>query len=417
MLATGLLPRGRLLLITGILTVFLLSVTPIGFGQRAVNVYTDYPYVVIHEGKELSLELHLTNAGGQEEEVLLSVEGPDGWDARFETASYPTIQIGAVSLRPGQTGKDAVTIRFKARPPAGTPADTYTFVLRAKGEDGRLIREIPIEVRLKGEAPPEEVSTEEGLELTTDYPSLQGAPGDQVSFNVSIHNKASEERIVDLGANAPIGWRIGFVPRYQSQQITSIKVAGNGTETIRVQVTPPAAAVSGEVPIEFVARAGSVEERLDLSVTVLGTPDLKLGSEAEITGTGETRNINATEGRERTYTFYLWNEGTAPLHDLHLFASKPQDWEVTVEPERIALLEPISKTRKPEAITVKIRPRSRAIPGDYRVTVTAAAQEEHDHIDIRVSVGSSMKWGWIGVGVVLIVVAGLVGIFVRLGRR
>jgi len=120
MMATGLLPRGRFLLITGILTAALLSVTGIGFGQRAVNVYTDYPSVVIHEGKELSLEIHLTNAGGQEENVLLSVEGPDGWNARFETSSYPMIQIQAVSLRPGQTEEDRITIRFKARPPAPT---------------------------------------------------------------------------------------------------------------------------------------------------------------------------------------------------------------------------------------------------------------------------------------------------------
>lgn len=415
MLATRLLSRGRFLLITGALTIAVLSVTPIGFSQRAVNVYTDYPSVVINEGKELSLDLHLTNAGGQEEEVLLSIEGPDGWDARFESTSYPTIQIQAVSLRPGQTGKDAVTIRFKARPPAGTTPEVYSFALIAKGEDGTLIRRIPIEVTLKGEAPAEETSGE-GLDLSTDYPSLQASPGSQVSFNVTIHNKASDERVVDLGALAPLGWQIGFVPRYQNQQITSIKIAGNGRETVRVQVTPPMTA-SGDVPLTFVAKTGSVEEKLDLTVTVEGTPSLKLGTEAEITGTGETRNISATEGRERTYTFYLWNEGTAPLHDLHLFATKPQDWEVTVDPERIDVLQPISQTRKPEAVTVKIRPRSRAIPGDYQVTVTAAAQEQHDHIDIRVSVGSSMKWGWIGVGIVLIVVAGLVAIFVRLGRR
>jgi len=279
-----------------------------------------------------------------------------------------------------------VTIRFKARPPADSPPDVYPFTLIAKGKDGTVIRKIPIEVTLTGEGSAEEASTDEGLELSTDYPSLQAAPGDQISFDVRIQNKASDERVVDLGAIAPLGWRIAFVPRYQSQQITSIKIGGNGTETIRVQVTPPMTA-SGDVPITFVARTGSVEEKLDLTVTVHGEPDLKLGTEAEITGTGETRNIRATEGRERTYTFYLWNEGTAPLHDLHLFASKPQDWEVTVEPERIDVLDPISQTRKPEAITVKIRPRSRAIPGDYQVTITAAAQEQHDHIDIRVSVG------------------------------
>ena len=87
------------------------------------------------------------------------------------------------------------------------------------------------------------------------------------------------------------------------------------------------------------------------------------------------------------------------------------------EPERLDTLEPLAETRKPEAVDVIITPRSRAIPGDYQVTLTAASNEGREQMQLRVTVGASMGWGWVGVGVVVIVVAGLTGIFVRLGRR
>ena len=73
--------------------------------------------------------------------------------------------------------------------------------------------------------------------------------------------------------------------------------------------------------------------------------------------------------------------------------------------------------RKPEAVDVIIKPRSRAIPGDYQVTLTAAGQEEREQMLLRVTVGASMGWGWVGVGVVVFVIAALTGVFVRLGRR
>jgi uncharacterized membrane protein len=38
-------------------------------------------------------------------------------------------------------------------------------------------------------------------------------------------------------------------------------------------------------------------------------------------------------------------------------------------------------------------------------------------MELRVTVRSSTAWGWIGIGVIVVVIAGLVTLFIRMGRR
>jgi hypothetical protein len=80
--------------------------------------------------------LVLQNTGPAPETILLEVSGPTGWNARFETSSYPTIQIGAVYLLADPEKK--TTIKFRAKPPSGAKAGEYTFNLVARTTDGKL---------------------------------------------------------------------------------------------------------------------------------------------------------------------------------------------------------------------------------------------------------------------------------------
>ncbi|RLE31655.1 hypothetical protein DRJ27_01425, partial [Candidatus Acetothermia bacterium] len=170
-------------------------------------------------------------------------------------------------------------------------------------------------------------------------------------------------------------------------------------------------------PLTFVASAGEGEAKLDLKAVITGTYELRLGSEAEVFGKGDTRNIKATAGKERVFKLYIWNEGSAPITDIDFYASKPKGWEVSFKPEKLESLEPLAQTLKPEVVEVIVKPKERAIPGDYEINITAAGKEDRESLKLRVTVGAAMSWGWVGVAVIVVVVAGLTGIFVRLGRR
>ncbi|MEN3010692.1 MAG: NEW3 domain-containing protein [Candidatus Bipolaricaulaceae bacterium] len=384
--------------------------------ERSFVFYTEYPTVVLSPDRELSLDVILRNTGVSSETVVLEVAGPSGWNARFETSSYPVMQIGAVYLL--AEAEKPTTVRFKAKPPSGARAGTYTFTLTARTEDGKLSQSLPVRVVLQATPTPTDTEKETKLTLSVSYPSLENPAGKDFTYDITIRNEASTERVVNLRGQVPFLWRAYFTPRWQTDtRITSIKVGANSTETVRFVVTPPVGVEQGEYPLVFVAQADGDTASLSLKAVVTGTYDLRLGTESEVTGQGDTRNIRATEGRERTFTLYLWNAGTAPLTNLTFFATKPAGWEVTFVPERIEELPPLSLALKPEKVTVKIKPAARAIPGDYQVSLVASATQDREQMDLRVTVAAGMGWGWVGVGVVVVVVAGLTGIFVRLGRR
>ena len=415
-----LFPSSKWILVLPLLLAIAGTVAAAGpaLGQQAVQFYTDYPAVVIGEGQDLSLTVKLDNQLSTPVEAELSASGPEGWNPRFETSSYPTLTVTAVRV-PGSTdkGNGEAVLKFKASPPKDAAPGDYTFTLTAKSPDGKLLGEFPVTVTYNAKKPAESKPSENKLTLSVDYPSLEGAAGKDIKFTVQIRNQSDKDRMVELAAQLPFGWRGYFSPQYQSQHITSFKINANGTERIQFTVTPPYGVKEGKYPITFAAKAGDETETLELTAVVTGTPELQLGSEAEVTGTGDTRNIHATAGKERHFTLYLWNKGTAPARDLSFYASKPKGWEVKFNPDHMDQVAPLAETGKPETVDVIITPAQRAIPGDYQVTITVAGAESHESMDLRVSVGASMGWGWVRVGVVVIVVAGLTAIFVRLGRR
>ncbi|NOX44588.1 MAG: hypothetical protein GXO72_02460 [Caldiserica bacterium] len=397
----------------------LIAFSVVGLSQepkRDFAFYAVYPHIVLPEGKEVNLDVVLVNYGENPEEIVFEIAGPEDWNPRLETSSYPRTEIKGLYLLPGEDAK--ATVKFRAKPPEDAESGDYTFELVARTADGALEKRFTITVTYQRE---KKETTEEqqvkGLTLLVDYPALENPAGEKFEYEIQIKNEADEDRIVELKAQVPFGWRAYFTPRWKDQRITSIKVNGNASEWIKFVVTPPFGVEKGEYPLTFVASADGVEAKLDLKATVTGTYDLRLGSEAEVFGKGDTRNIKATAGKERIFKLYIWNEGTAPITDIDFFASKPKDWEVKFNPEKLDSLDPIAQTLKPTVVEVKIVPKERAIPGDYEITITAAGKEDREAMKLRVTVGAAMSWGWIGVAVIVVVVAGLTGIFVRLGRR
>ena len=381
------------------------------------SFYTQYPALIIGEDQEVSLYLKLKDLGSEPVDVVLSVSGPEDWEPKFETSSYPTLEIKAVHLLPDQ--KEALQIRFKAKPPKDAKNGDYKFLLTAATKDGAVKHTLEITVTLQGKKEETEEKAKEPLELMVDYPTLENAAGKDFVYTIQIKNQTDKDQMVEMSADLPTAWRAYFTPRWQeSTHITSIKVSSHSTENVRFVVTPPYGVEKGEYPIKFKAKAGDYQASLDLKAVVTGTYELGLASEAEVTGSGDTWNIKATEGKERIFTLYLYNKGSAPITNIKFFATRPpQGWKVEFKPDTLKSLPPTLSASDLGKVQVVITPPARAIPGDYQITITASGEEDHKSAQLRVTVGASMGWGWIGVGVVVFVVAGLTGVFVRLGRR
>ena len=64
-----------------------------------------------------------------------------------------------------------------------------------------------------------------------------------------------------------------------------------------------------------------------------------------------------------------------------------------------------------------ITPYEDALVGDYSISVSVEGEKASKVIELRTTVKASAAWGWVGIGIIVMVIAGLFGIFRWLGRR
>ena len=94
-------------------------------------------------------------------------------------------------------------------------------------------------------------------------------------------------------------------------------------------------------------------------------------------------------------------------------SSQPNDWKVTFQPESIDALPPNQR----QEVTAMLTPSSKAIAGDYMVTLRANGDGASESSEFRVTVETSTIWGIVGLVVIAASVVVLSLAVMRFGRR
>jgi uncharacterized membrane protein len=68
-------------------------------------------------------------------------------------------------------------------------------------------------------------------------------------------------------------------------------------------------------------------------------------------------------------------------------------------------------------VEATITPAAQALVGDYSVALSVDGEKANKALETRVTVRAPTAWGWIGVGLIVLVIGGMGGLFVWLGRR
>lgn len=362
--------------------------------DRNLVLSTTYPSVVTGKGKEISFPIEINNKGKVDEWLKLDITAaPDGWNPSLKDRGFIVREVFAPA---GE--KQSLTLSMT--PPATAQPGDYRITIKATTTDGQVASSLELKVGISPD-----VTT--GLKLSTQYPMLRGAPGNQFEFKLDLVNQANEDRTIDLSAVAPDGWEVTFRPAYESKQITSLRVKAGSTQGLDVQVESPEKATPGDYPINVQASAAGDKDSVALTVTLTGAGKLSF-----TTASGRM-NAEATAGEETTLAAVVQNVGAADLQNVTFSASTPDGWTVTFDPAKLTEL----KAGASQQVNVRIKPSSKAIAGDYMVNVRTSAGTTSDSRDIRVSVTTSTIWGFAGVLIVAIVLVGMTGLYMRLGRR
>lgn len=394
---------------------FFLQVSPLRAEPMAaplgpVSVSVPYTGVVIGAKGKAEVEVVLRNNTDTEKNLTLSVEGfkdDHGIEARLANDKWNGYGLSEVRLGVGKSFDEVKAVIVLTPAKEAKPA-LYEGALVVSVKDGEVVR-IPLTAKYEAE---EVLPVDKILETSCAYPVLENPAGSSFSYEVKVENKGKEAVVTDFALSLPSGWSGAVSPRYEAgKKIQSLRMDGSKTETLMVTVNPPSSVEKGEYPLSFVAKAGDEESSLALKSVVTGTYKLSVLPDTQ------RLNFETVAGVEKTVTLYVWNEGSAPVQRVKFFASKPDNWEVSFNPESLPVVDPLDKAGKPEQVKMTVKAPERTIPGDYQISLTASGDEANDKIVLRGTVNVSTAWGWAGISVIAAVLALLFGTFWKLKRR
>jgi uncharacterized membrane protein len=368
------------------------------------NLIVPFKDLTVGQGQEATMDTEVVNRTKEPVEVSLTIEGiPSGWDINFNSR-YPSFPVRSVTVAGGdQTSNKSTTLELKAKVPESAKPATYTIKVTAKDTKGTTQYVETINYRVSSK----KIETG-GIKVSSQYPVLGTGSGQTLKFTVDLKNETNKVLPTSLVAQVPQGWNVRFKPQYGDQQISSIQLKENGSETLSVEIDTPFNAEAKEYPVTILARSGAFEASTSIKVSLKGTQDLKMGSLAG------TLNAALTAGNKTPLDFVVGNAGTAPIRNLGFVTKKPSDkWSVEFKPDKIDALGP-GEVRQ---IKMEILAPDRTIAGDYMMTLTANSADLTKSVEFRVTVSTPTIWGWIGFGIVGLVVIGLAVVFFRLGRR
>lgn len=373
--------------------------------KESFDLILPYKDLTVGQGQEVTMDSTVVNRTKEPVGISLALEGvPKGWDVNFNS-SYPSYPIRSVMVQGSDPSSNkTTTVEFKAKVPDNAKPGNYQIKVLAKDTGGKTqyTETINFHVTTK------KVATG-GLKLTSQYPVLTTAAGQTLKFTIDLKNETNKPLTASLAAKIPEGWAVRFKPQFGDQQISSIQLKENGSETLSVEMDSPARAPAKEYPVTINARAGAFEATTNMKVTLKGNPDLRV-----VTREG-TLNTSITAGTKASVDLFVGNAGTAPVRNLNFLATrKPDKWTIDFKPDKIDTVNP-GEVRE---IKAEILAPARTIAGDYMLTFTPNSPDATAKpVDFRVTVTTPSLWNWVGFGIVGLVVIGLAVVFFRLGRR
>ncbi len=374
-------------------TLFMVSFLLINMQQNLLategkaEIYTPYTMVSVSPGSTVNYTLDIINKKDQTINQNISINNiPRSWNYTL-TASGMAINKVAVLANKKETLKLKIDVPYKVK------KGYYTF--NAKLGD---IASLPLTIHITSGGSNE-------TELSCEQKNMEGTSKSNFSFNAVLKNKTANKQQYALMASAPKGWSVAIKPNHK--QATSTEVEANGTRSINYTIKPPSTVNAGTYLIPVKAVSGSTSAEMELEVVITGTYELSFS-----TPTG-LLSAKITAGEDKKLALIVKNTGSTKLENIELSASKPKNWDISFDTNKIENLEPGKTT----TIYANIKADKRAIPGDYVTKITAKTTEATQSLSFRIMVKTPMLMGWLGILIILITIAGIVFLIKKFGRR
>jgi uncharacterized membrane protein len=362
-------------------------------GLTGVFLTTRYPALTVKAGETTTVDLSIHNYKLPPQELMLSVpEIAQGWKATVLGGGQP---VAAVEVAPDSEER----LQLRLEPPAGTGHGDYRFTVEARGGNQDL--KLPVTVTVGEEVPAK-------LKMTTNFPDLRGTATTAFKYRVTVTNDSGRDATINLSADAPKNFQVTFTEAYGSQQLTSIPIEAGKSKDLDASVSLPRETAAGDYKLSVHVKTEQASADLNLTLTVLGQPRLA------VSGEGGRLSGDAYAGQDSELTVVLRNDGSEAARDVELSATAPEGWKTVFDPKTV----PQIASGASQNVKLSMTPSSRAIAGDYQMTVRASATGGiSESANFRITVLTSTLWGAIGIAIIAVALLVVVFAVARFGRR
>ncbi len=356
-------------------------------------VTTKYPAMTIRAGETTTIDLAVRNFKLPPQQLQLSVpQAASGWKTSILGGGQP---VAAVEVTPDSDER----LQLRLEPPAGIGKGDYQFIVQAKNAQHDL--KLAITLMIGDEVPAK-------LKLTTNFPALRGTATTSFKYRVTVTNDSGRDATVNLSADSPRNFQVGFTEAYGSQQITSIPIEAGKSKDVEASLTIPRDAPAADHKLMLRAKTEAASADLPVSLTIVGQPRLALSGE------GGRLSGEAYSGQSSQLTVVLRNDGSEAARDIELTATTPEGWKSSFDPKQVAQL----ASGATQDVKVTLTPSEKAIAGDYQTTIRASGGTGlSESANFRITVLTSTLWGAVAIGIIAISLLVVVFAVARFGRR
>ena len=245
-----------------------------------------------------------------------------------------------------------------------------------------------------------------GVRLTTDYPSKVVKVNQSVIFDVKIANNGIVDRSYALSVKeAPPGWNVRLLSGTDS--ISRVFVEKGSSKTFQVKTNPLSA---GTNTITVVAGSESDVGQVQLYVESMADQDYRMEFSVP-------ENLSLSAGTSKNVDVYVKNNGSGKLSNVRIDIGTddvPESLSADVVTHQIGEL----ASGETQRFVVKITAKADASEGTERLYLRAVSDEaKTDQRYVEVSVSRSNSWLGIGIAVAIVAILAFGFIVWKYGRR
>jgi len=354
--------------------------------DSTVVLYTTNTIISVSPGESVDYPVDVINGTREAKQCNIRVTGvPSSWTYLLKSGAYHVQQI---TILPGEKKQ----LSLKIDVPLKVNKGSYRVTVHA----GSVTLPLVINVSRQGSY---------RTEFTTEQANMQGSSKANFTFRAKLENLTGESQLYSLQSNTQQGWNVAFKPG--NQPATSVEIEPTSSKNIIIEITPPQNVSAGtySIPVRAINNITSAE--LELEVVISGTFEITLTTPTGLVST------KVTAGNEKKLDLVVANTGSAVLSDIELGATKPPNWEISFEPEKVARIEPGGQV----SVIAVIKPDKKAIAGDYAAKMAAKSPEAISQLAFRISVKTPMVWGWIGILLIILSLGSIYFLVRKYGRR